>query len=150
MSECDTSTGGTDREPIRQRGVYLMADTPLTAHPLALEDGSGDKQLLADVIEESLTDEEIDDLISELVSYRVNDEQDGRNIKCEDCGHVRETTEKNPTLVNCERCGSYNLRYVETDTDRALAKTTVLVWLVVVVFFIAMLSVLAILPGGIA
>jgi len=39
---------------------------------------------------------------------------------------------------------------VQSDTDRALAKTTVLVWLVVVVFFIAMLSVLAILPGGIA
>jgi len=39
---------------------------------------------------------------------------------------------------------------VQADTDRALAKTTVLVWLVVVVFFIAMLSVLAILPGGIA
>lgn len=39
---------------------------------------------------------------------------------------------------------------VQPDTDRALAKTTVLVWLVVVVFFIAMLSALAILPGGIA
>ena len=42
------------------------------------------------------------------------------------------------------------VRSVARDTDRALAKTAVLVWLVVVVFFIAMLSVLAILPGGIA
>ena len=41
-------------------------------------------------------------------------------------------------------------RSVMEMSDRALAKTTVLVWLVVVVFFIAMLSVLAILPGGIA
>ena len=39
---------------------------------------------------------------------------------------------------------------VQPDTDRALAKTTVLVWLVVVVLFVGMMSALAILPGGIA
>ena len=41
-------------------------------------------------------------------------------------------------------------RSINADTDRALAKTTVLVWLVVVVLFVGMLSTLAILPGGIA
>ena len=52
--------------------------------------------------------------------------------------------EERPCSWECEE------RYTEADTDRALAKTTVLVWLVVVVLFIGMLSVLAILPGGIA
>lgn len=116
MSE--QSMDGIEREPIQQRGIYLMADTPLTAHPLALEDGSGDKQLLAEAIGENLTDEEIDDLISELISYRVDDEQDGTDIKCEDCGHVRETTEPNPTLVNCNQCGSHDLRYVNAESDQ--------------------------------
>jgi hypothetical protein len=123
MSE--QSTSGTGRPPIQQRGVYLMADTPLKAHPLALEDGSGDKQLLAETICENLADGEVDNLISELISYRVNDGQDGTNIKCEDCGHIRETTEENPTLVNCESCGSYNLQYVDTGTDRSGTADTV-------------------------
>lgn len=98
---------------IDTRGLYLIADTPLTAHPLALEDGSGDKQLLAETIADELTDDEIDDVINELVRYRVEDGQDGTAIVCEDCGHVRQTTEDNPTLVNCQSCGSYNLRYQE-------------------------------------
>lgn len=33
------------------------------------------------------------------------------DILCLDCGHVRETTEENPTLVTCEGCGSWNLSY---------------------------------------
>jgi len=117
------SVGGMEREPIQQRGIYLMADTPLTAHPLALEDGSGDKQLLADALADELTDEEVDDLINELISRRVNDERDGTAIECEACGHVRETSEENPTLVNCEQCGSYNLRYVDTATDHPDSQT---------------------------
>lgn len=53
-------------EPIDTRGVYLMADTPLSAHPLLLEDGSGDKQLLAEVLCEDLSDDELQDLHEEL------------------------------------------------------------------------------------
>lgn len=112
-----TVEDGTDREPIQQRGVYLMADTPLTAHPLAVEDGSGDKQLLAEVIAEELTDDEVDSLINRLISYRVDEDPHGTAIECEDCGHLRQTTERYPTLVNCEECGSYNLRYVQPDTE---------------------------------
>jgi len=118
MSENDTSSNGTDRKPIQQRGVYLMGDTPMTAHPLVLEDGSGDKQLLADTLSEQLSDQEVDDLISELIQHRVSDDETGTSIQCGDCGHIRETTEEYPTLANCEECGSYNLRYVETDTNR--------------------------------
>lgn len=33
------------------------------------------------------------------------------DIKCLDCGHVRETTEENPKLATCEACGSYNIAY---------------------------------------
>lgn len=100
---------------IKQRGVYLMADTPLTAHPLALEDGSGDKGLLAEVLSEELTDDEVDDLISELIRSRVHDDQDGAAIVCEDCGHVHQTTEPNPALANCQKCGSYELSYADED-----------------------------------
>ena len=73
MSDNVTSTGNTDRELIQQRGVYLMADTPPTAHPLAIEDGSGDKQLLAETVAEQLTDAEVDTLINALIAYHVND-----------------------------------------------------------------------------
>lgn len=103
---------------IEQRGIYMMADTPLSAHPLALEDGSGDKTLLAESLVETLTEDEVDDLINELIRRRVSDENDGTNIECEDCGHVRETTEENPTLVTCAECGSWNLRYVDTGTQQ--------------------------------
>jgi len=68
---------GTGCEPIQQRGVYLMADTPLAAHPLVLEDGTGDKQLLADLLTEQLTEEEVDDLISELIQHRVSGDETG-------------------------------------------------------------------------
>ena len=33
------------------------------------------------------------------------------DIKCTDCGHIRETTERYPTLVACRECGSLNLDY---------------------------------------
>lgn len=59
---------------IGQRGVYLMADTPLTAHPLALEDGSGDKNLLAEVLAEQLSDEDVDDLVSDLIDHLGDDD----------------------------------------------------------------------------
>jgi len=42
---------------------------------------------------------------------------DDTNIVCEECGHVRETTEPNLTLVSCEACGSYDLRYADTTGD---------------------------------
>jgi len=102
---------------IEQRGLYLMADTPLTTHPLALEDGSGDNNLLAEAIAEQLTADEIDDLINELIAHRVDDDRDGTAIKCDECGHVHETSEEFPTLVNCERCGSYDLGYVDSNND---------------------------------
>lgn len=60
---------GEDRsssEPITERGLYLMADTPLTAHPLALEDGSGDKRLLVECLEEHLAGNQLDRLLREL------------------------------------------------------------------------------------
>lgn len=106
---------------IGQRGVYLMADTPLTAHPLALEDGSGDKQLLAEAIGEQLDQDDLDTLIQSLIeeSNRRSNDLDGTAIECKDCGHVRETTEKNPTLVNCDQCGSHNLRYADPNSDRS-------------------------------
>jgi Zn finger protein HypA/HybF involved in hydrogenase expression len=33
------------------------------------------------------------------------------DIKCKDCGHVRETTEEYPTLAYCHECDSDNLKY---------------------------------------
>lgn len=61
--------GGGDQhgDPIDTRGVYLMADTPMMGHPLALEDGSGDKQLLGEVVAETLSQEELDVLIQDLI-----------------------------------------------------------------------------------
>lgn len=41
------------------RGLYLLADTPLTAHPLAVEDGSGDRNLLAEVLAEHGIDADV-------------------------------------------------------------------------------------------
>lgn len=97
---------------IEQRGLYLMADTPLTALPLAVEDGSGDKNLLAECLAEQLTGEEIDDLINDLIGHRVEGwREDGTAIVCDDCGHVRQTTEEYPTLVSCQSCGSHKVRY---------------------------------------
>lgn len=116
MSEKDD--GGTDQlDGQWKRGIYMLADTPLSATPLALEDGSGDKNLLAEVIVENLTSEDIDDLIQHLITQRVNEEHDGTAIVCEDCGSVRPTDEKYPTLVNCQSCGSYNLRYADEEVN---------------------------------
>lgn len=33
------------------------------------------------------------------------------DIVCNDCGHVRETTEEYPTMVVCRNCESYDLEY---------------------------------------
>jgi ribosomal protein S27E len=109
-------------EPIQDRGVFLIADTPPTAIPLALEDGEGDQQLLADAIIDHLDGGEVDDLINELVRQRVIESQDGRRIECTECGHVRQTTETYPTLVTCEECGSHSLRYQRATTDRPEAE----------------------------
>lgn len=49
-----------------QRGIYLAADTPRSFTPLALEDGRGDKQLLAEALAGILTEEELEELLSEL------------------------------------------------------------------------------------
>ncbi|WP_256394095.1 hypothetical protein [Natronoarchaeum rubrum] len=39
------------------------------------------------------------------------------DVKCRACGHVRETTEPNPTLVACVECGSHRLDYVNKSED---------------------------------
>lgn len=59
-------TDDSEREPITQRGLYLMADTPVMAHALLLEDGSGDRELLAEVLRDELSDDELGDLLVEL------------------------------------------------------------------------------------
>jgi hypothetical protein len=40
-----------DARPL-PNGLYLIADTPPTAHPLAVEDGSGDRELLREALAE--------------------------------------------------------------------------------------------------
>lgn len=101
----------SDSKPVvSKRGVYLMADTPLTATPLAIEGGGGDKNLLAEALGEQLSQEELDALIQKLIEVS-NDRADGTAIVCQDCGHVRPTTEEYPTLVSCQSCGSSNLAY---------------------------------------
>lgn len=97
----------THHESINKRGIYLMADTPLTAHPLAVEGGGGDKLLLIEVLQEYLTEEEQRNLRSHL----PEPEEPGTTVVCEDCGHARHTSEENPTLVTCQSCGSSNLEY---------------------------------------
>ena len=41
-------------------------------------------------------------------------------IKCEKCGHIRATSEENPTLVSCNGCGAgaSHLHYVNEDDDK--------------------------------
>jgi len=103
-----------------ERGIYLAADTPISFHSLALEGGDGDKNLLAEALAGILDEDELDTLIQRLIeeSNRRADDLGGTTIQCEDCGHVRQTTEENPTLVTCEECGSYNLRYSDTANDQ--------------------------------
>ena len=45
------------------RGIYLAADTPRSFIPLALEDGSGDKKLLAEALVGILSEDELSELI---------------------------------------------------------------------------------------
>ena len=63
-----------DAEPT-ERGIYLVADTPSTLHPLAVEGGGGDKKLLAEAITEQLDADETDGLINALISSRVGDDR---------------------------------------------------------------------------
>lgn len=58
-------TGG--RQMPMKRGIYLVADTPLSLTPLALEGGGGDKNLLVEAIAEQLTDDELDEFIDNLI-----------------------------------------------------------------------------------
>ena len=58
-----------------ERGIYLVADTPLTLHPLAVEGGGGDKQLLAEAITEQLDADETDELINALIRSRVGEDR---------------------------------------------------------------------------
>lgn len=62
------------------RGIYLAADTPRSFTPLALEDGSGDKQLLAEALEGILSEDELDELVAALTtdSDRSVEGGDGR------------------------------------------------------------------------
>jgi hypothetical protein len=53
------------------RGVYLIADTPEQATPLATEDGDGDRQLLRESLENELTQEEQDRLAEDLHSQTI-------------------------------------------------------------------------------
>lgn len=69
----DTEQNETQQMPMR-RGVYLVADTPLALHALAIEGGGGDKKLLSEAIQEMLSDDEVDDLINDLSHARVNDD----------------------------------------------------------------------------
>lgn len=41
---------------------------------------------------------------------------DATDLKCNQCGWVRETTESNPTIVACKNCGSYDVGYADSDT----------------------------------
>ena len=63
-----------DTEPT-ERGIYLAGDTPLTLHPLAVEGGGGDKNLLAEAITEQLDADETDALINALIRSRVGDDR---------------------------------------------------------------------------
>ena len=58
-----------------ERGIYLVADSPTTLHPLAVEGGGGDKKLLAETIAEQLDADETDELINALISSRVGDDR---------------------------------------------------------------------------
>lgn len=51
-------------------GIYATNSTGETV-PLALEDGTGDKKLLAEAIDERLEKEELDYLINELIASAV-------------------------------------------------------------------------------
>ena len=49
-----------------KRGIYLIADTPTSAMPLAVEDGSGDKMALIEALKENLTRKELSNLRTHL------------------------------------------------------------------------------------
>lgn len=58
----------TDRSVVGgwKNGIYLVADTPKTAIPLATESGGGDKPLLIEALKENLTHDELANLRTHL------------------------------------------------------------------------------------
>ena len=58
-----------------ERGIYLVADTPTMLHPLAVEGGGGDKELLAEAITEYLDPVETDELINALIRSREGEDR---------------------------------------------------------------------------
>jgi hypothetical protein len=58
-----------------ERGIYLVADTPLTLHALAVEGGDSDTKLLAEAITEQLDADETDELINALIRSRVGEDR---------------------------------------------------------------------------
>ena len=92
-------------EPIQHRGIYMFADTPMVAHALALEDGSGDKGLLKEALYEQLTTEEIESLIEYLEEELKDRSHDDREA-CRKCGEsVDFYLGGNPTFVTAMPCG---------------------------------------------
>ncbi|OLZ39125.1 hypothetical protein A6E15_19370 [Natrinema saccharevitans] len=58
----------TKGEPIDDRGIYLLADTPVQAHALATESGGSNHELLAEALAETLGDDALDELIVDLLA----------------------------------------------------------------------------------
>jgi hypothetical protein len=56
----------------------MLADTPIRAHALATENGGGDKQALAEVLNENLDLDELDELINKLVA-KSNERHEARD-----------------------------------------------------------------------
>lgn len=71
MTDGDGAISGTAISQESEWGIYLIGDSPLKMHPLALDDGTGDKKLLAEAIDERLEKEELDDLINDLIAASV-------------------------------------------------------------------------------
>jgi len=63
-----------DTEPT-ERGIYLVADSPATLYPLAVEGGGGDRKLLAEAIIEHLDADETDALINALIRSREGEDR---------------------------------------------------------------------------
>lgn len=60
-------------------GVYLIADTPPTAHALAVEDGSGDRGLLRECLQEQ------EAIIEMKCPYCDGEGEGGEGNKCYEC-----------------------------------------------------------------
>lgn len=73
MATCVLTGSDTmsDGQPL-YNGLYLVADTPKKLHPLAVEDGDGDKLLLIEAVKEHLTLEEQQNLVTHLPELEEN------------------------------------------------------------------------------